>query len=151
MFKGVSKFLAGLFGGGDNGEGRGDGAHAKRVRSGSQTRSGPGSGSGGFSWRKEVAVARQAVVARALYGSGGVQGLDWCADTLRMDGDGDVAHGFLSGDGGGRGGGGGAMLPSAAPPQGCSVEVARVDRATGMVVFVAVRDRPAGGAQWGMD
>jgi len=99
-------------------------------------------------------VPRQAVLARALYGSGGVQGLDWYADTMRVDVDGDVAHGFLSGDGGGggdacgagrgsRGTGAWEALPSAVPPSGCSVEVARVDRATGLVVFVVLQDRPA--------
>ena len=104
-------------------------------------------------------MPRQAVLARALYGSGGVQGLDWYADTMRVDVDGDVAHGFLSGDGGGggrgRGTGAGAWeaLPSAVPPSGCSVEVARVDRATGLVVFVVRQDRPARvlPREWGVE
>ncbi|KAL2629916.1 hypothetical protein R1flu_014602 [Riccia fluitans] len=54
---------------------------------------------GGFGVKVAVPVepsTRGPVVAQCTYGNGGVQGLKWYADKLRVDDDGDVAQEFLS-------------------------------------------------------
>ncbi|KAL3687796.1 hypothetical protein R1sor_014105 [Riccia sorocarpa] len=54
---------------------------------------------GGFGVRVAVPLepaVRGPVVSQCTYGNGGVQGLKWYADKLRVDDDGDVAQEFLS-------------------------------------------------------